>query len=201
MLSLRGVYGGCRAGLVLALLALCLVACSPARREQQRAELAFDRPATLSSLRLRAQRAIREDNAVGYVALLATASEVWRACPGRFEGREMAASSAKWQQAIERVRSGVGGCKRLVPWSRARKVQERGGEPLSKLPKCKEEVWRLSDITMIFEAGRERYEVLLRQPYRRGSALYGFSDGPRCRLLPPGGEASKAAEPSPATPR
>jgi hypothetical protein len=174
------------AWLVLAALiasASLLAACKTKRRRSARAAAALARPASKEALIRRALRAVRDNNPSAYVELMSTVSEVTRACPERFEDRGPGKLRAKWQRMLERTRREINRCNKLVDWKRARQLSIKGGRARGQLGKCEQKVVRLRDIRVIFAVGSKRVEVRLSRPYVRGETLWGFGNGPRCRLL------------------
>ena len=169
--------------LLLALVPLVAAGCKEKRRRSARAAAALSRPASKEALVRRALRAVRDNNPSAYVELMSTVSEVTRACPGRFEDRAPGKLRGKWQRMLERARKQINHCSTLVEWKHARRLTLRGGEERGQLAKCEEKVIRLRDIFVTYAVGGTRIEVRLARPYVRGDTLWGFSGGPRCRLV------------------
>ncbi len=171
---------------LLALPLLAVSACKTERRRSARAAAALARPASKEALIRRALRAVRDNNPSAYVELMSTVSEVTRACPERFEDRGPGKLRAKWQRMLERTRREINRCNKLVDWERARQLSIEGGRERGQLGNCEQKVVRLRDIRVLFAVGDKRVEVRLSRPYVRGDTLWGFSNGPRCRLLEQG---------------
>lgn len=161
---------------------LTLLGAAGCKSDRARAtEAPLQRPATVGALVRRAINAMRSGDAGAYVSLLATASEATQACPERFAQRGEKKMRERWLRALEKTRQGVASCHSMIPWDKAREISRKGGETGEKLERCKDPVRRISDITLLFEVDRIRYEVILRRPYLRRDSVFGFADGPRCR--------------------
>lgn len=167
--------------LLLAALLGLTAGCRDQRRRSARAAAALARPGTREALIARALRAMRQNDPGAFVELLATVSEVSRACPKRFDNRPPGKLRAKWQRMLERTRKELARCADLIDWKKARQVDVKGGNERDVLPQCEEKVVRLHDIIVTMQVGSQRYLVRLAKPYQRGGTIYGFAKGPSCQ--------------------
>ena len=135
------------------------------------------RPRTKRALIKRVLRALRENDADAYLAMLPTIEEIEESCSEEYQFFYNTIGALRRD-----IREAIDACSQLIDWTRAESVG--GRDPDTRRADCDSAVWKLSDVKLLFRVGGKRYRLVIDNP-RQFGGVYVVSRGPVCELDEP----------------
>lgn len=119
----------------------------------------------LTTLILRAEKSILENDAATFGSLLAPETVIMEACGGAFPNAAARAKLGRSYMMMQsRVAPAVKKCAEAFDWSKASRIGAEGGILFATPPGCKEDVKRYVDVHVYYQLDKEIHRMILKNP-------------------------------------
>lgn len=119
----------------------------------------------LTTLIVRAEKAILENDAATFGSLLAPETVIMEACGGAFPNAAARAKLGRSYMMMQaRVAPAVEKCSKAFDWSKASRIGAEGGVLFATPPGCKPDVKRYVDVHVYYQLDKDIHRMILKNP-------------------------------------